>query len=215
MELTTSAGEVFYSYAVGDEQASRAILIIHDWWGILDYNHQWADEFAKAGYQALVIDLYDGFHPADAKKAGEYMRSLNQEVTHRKLQTALLSLKKSQRKLAVLGWSFGGLQAQQATLQNPDLVDATIFFYCRNLLNKSNAKLLKGPVLAIFAETERTWPDKQAELEYVMAESNQILELRSYDADHGFVNPESPRFDHDASEDALKLSIMFLDKYLA
>lgn len=214
MELTTPIGEIFQVDVFGSEGAMKAALLIHDWWGVLEYNHQWASELAKRGYRTMVIDLYDGHHPVDSKAAGEYMRSLNQEVLNRKLQTALLALRATPRKVAVLGWSFGGSQAQLVALQYPELVDATIFFYCRNVLNKHNAGIIRGPVLAFFSETERTWPDKQAELEYAMSEAGKTFELHSYDADHGFVNPERSRYDSEAAEESWRVTVAFLEKHL-
>ena len=215
MELTTTAGEVFDTYVAGPEKATKSVLIIHDWWGILDYNREWADQFAQKGYRAMVIDLYDGYHPKDVKEAGEYMRGINQEIANRKLQTALDFLQASKRKVATLGWSFGGLQAQQATLHNPDKVDATVLFYCRIIFDRQNVVNLHGPVLAIFAETERTWPDKQVALEHVMSELDKTLVCYSYDADHGFANPDSPRYDSEVTEEAWQMTVSFLDKYLS
>jgi carboxymethylenebutenolidase len=200
---------------VGPEQATKAVLIIHDWWGMLDYNHEWADQFASLGYRAMVLDLYNGYHPTDAKQASEYMHSLDQEENNRKLESALRALQAPNRKVAVLGWSFGGLQAQQAALQFPDMVDAIVLFYCRIIVDKHNATTLNSPVLALFSETERTWPDKQVALEYVMSDANKILECHSYDADHGFANPDSPRYDSEAIEEAWQVIVAFLDKYLA
>jgi carboxymethylenebutenolidase len=215
MELTTSKGEVFHNYIVGPEQATKAVLIIHDWWGMLDYNREWADEFAQSGYRALVVDLFNGHHPADVKKAGEYMRSLDPKVNKRKLQTALTALQAPNRKIAVLGWSFGGLQAQQIALQYPDMVNALVIFYCRIILDKYNAETLSCPVLALFSEIERTWPDKQVSLEQAMLEADKILECHSYDAAHGFANPDSPRYDNDAVEETRQVTVAFLDKHLA
>ncbi len=203
-----------YIYITGPEEATKAVLIIHDWWGLLDYNREWANEFAKLGYRAMVVDLYNGYHPVDTKKAGEYMRNIEIDVIHSKLQSALCSLQAPNRKVAILGWSFGGLQAQHAALQNPDMVDAVVLFYCRIILDKHNATTLKGPVLAIFSETERTWPDKQVALENAMIEANKILECHSYDADHGFANPDSPRYDSEVTQEAWKVTAAFLDQYL-
>ncbi|MEN8217459.1 MAG: alpha/beta fold hydrolase [Pseudomonadota bacterium] len=200
---------------VGPEQATKAVLIIHDWWGMLDYNREWADQFASLGYRAMVVDLYNGYHPADAKQASEYMHSLAHEENNRKLESALRALQAPNRKVAVLGWSFGGLQAQQAALQFSDMVDAIVLFYCRIIVDKHNAMTLNSPVLALFSETERTWPDKQVALEYVMSDANKILECHSYDADHGFANPDSPRYDSEAIEEAWQVIVAFLDKYLA
>jgi len=215
MELTTPKGEVFNNYIVGPEQAHRAVLIIHDWWGILDYNHEWADQFAKLGYRAMVVDLYNGYHFADAKQASEYMHRLDQKLNNSKLETALRTLQAPNRKVAVLGWSFGGLQAQHAALQNPDIVNALVLFYSRIIVDKHNAATLNSPMLAMFSETERTWPDKQVALENVMSDANKILECHSYDADHGFVNPDSPRYDSEVTEEAWQVMMTFLDKNLA
>lgn len=215
MELTTTAGEVFDIYITGPEKATKSILIIHDWWGVLDYNREWANQFAQKGYRAMVIDLYGGYHPKDVKEAGEYMRSIDQEVANRKLHTALNYLQTSKRKIATLGWSFGGLQAQQAALHNPDKVSAVVLYYCRIIFDRQNVAKLRSAVLAIFAETERTWPDKQVALEHVMSELDKLLVCYSYDADHGFANPESPRYDSEVTEEAWRMTINFLDKYLS
>ncbi len=212
MELTTSEGERFENYIVGPEQTSRAILIIHDWWGMLDYHKEWADKFAEVGYRAMVVDLFNGHHPTNTKQAGEYMRSIDQQINNRKLYTALTTLQAANRQIAVLGWSFGGVQAQYAALQNPDMVNALVIFYCRIILDKRNVETLTCPMLAIFSETERTWPDKQVSLEHVMSEANKILQCYSYDADHGFVNPDSPRHDNDAAEETRLATVAFLDQ---
>ncbi len=215
MELTTPKGEVFHNYIVGPENATKAVLIIHDWWGLLDYNREWADQFAQLGYRAMAIDLYNGYHPVDAFDAGEHMRRIGIDTVYNKLQTALMTLQAPNRKVAVLGWSFGGLQAQHAALRYPDMVNAMVLFYSRIILDKHNGETLNGPVLAIFSETERTWPDKQVALEQAMVEANKIVECRSYDAEHGFANPESSRHDNEVTKEAWQVTIMFLDKYLA
>jgi len=69
-------------------------------------------------------------------------------------------------------------------------------------------------VLGIFAEAERTWPDKQVALENLMAEFDKILICQSYDADHGFVNPDSVKFDDQATEHSRDITVNFLNKYL-
>ncbi|MDY7094371.1 MAG: dienelactone hydrolase family protein [Acidobacteriota bacterium] len=214
MALTTPVGETFETYTFGSEQATQGVLIIHDWWGLRDYNIQWAEQFAQLGFRALVIDLYEGRQPVDAKEAGECMRNVVQEVANRKLQTALQQLQAPQRKIAVLGWSFGGLQAQHAVLHNPEYVDAIVLFYCRIILNKQNATVLKGPVLAIFSETERSWPDKQTALEYAMTDAGKTLTCYSYEAEHGFANPQSPHYDSEITEETWQLTVDFLNQWL-
>jgi len=214
MFLETAAGEKFGVHQRGQADAERAILIIHDWWGVKPYNIDWAERFAGMGYRTLVVDLYDGYHPKDAHEAGEVMRNIDQDKVQRKLQSALVHLKAKQHRIAVLGWSFGGLQAQYASFLKPDAVTATIFFYCRILTEPEMIASLQGPVLGIFSETERTWPEKQEKWQAAMAAAGKSYESHSFAADHGFVNPESPRFDTAATERSWQLVVDFLKRKL-
>lgn len=215
LHLTTTAGETFEAYSVGAANAKRCILIIHDWWGMLDYNKEFANHFKRLGYKAMVIDLYNGHHPENTKEAGEFMRSIDQAVASRKVLAALEHLKRPNRKIAMLGWSFGGVQAQHAALDYPDAVRAIVLYYCRIIFDKQNIQQLQTPVLGIFAEAERTWPDKQVALENLMAEFDKTLVCQSYDTDHGFANPDSVKFDDQATEHSRDITVEFLNKYLA
>ncbi len=142
------------------------------------------------------------------------MRNIDQAATSRKLQSCLHYLKTENCKVGVLGWSFGGLQAQHALLENPELVDALSIFYCRILFNRQNIHPVHAPILAIFAETERTWPDKQADLEQLMAEYDKTLVCESFDASHGFANPDGNNYDNDACEGGWAACASFFKKYL-
>lgn len=214
MQLNSRNGERFECYSAGDHNADHAILIIHDWWGVKPYNREWADRFAGLGYRALVIDLYNGEQPPDAQQAGELMRKLDQQVADTKLLTALEFLHREHQKIAVLGWSFGGLQAQYAALLAPQLCAATIFSYCRVISDADAIARLEGPVLGLFSETERTWPEKQDKWIAAMDAAGKIYEHHSFNADHGFMNPESPRFDKMATEASWQLIVDFLHRQL-
>lgn len=214
MLLVTSAGEEFEIHARGPASAERGLLILHDWWGVKPYNLEWAERFAARGYRAIVVDLYDGYNPKDAQEAGEMMRSIDQELAERKLLAALDYLKASQPRIAVLGWSFGGLQAQQATFLEPQTIVATVFYYCRIIDDPQLIASLQGAVLGIFSETERTWPEKQEKWQAAMSAAGKTYESHSYPADHGFVNPESPRFDPAATEQSWHVVADFLDRHL-
>ena len=214
MSLKTLAGEEFNIYERGPADAESGVLIIHDWWGVKPYNIHWAERFADLGYRAVVLDLYDDYTPKDAQEAGEMMRNIDQDTADRKLKAALDLLKAKQRHIAVLGWSFGGQQAQLATFLDPEAIDATIFYYSRVLIEPELLATLQGPVLAIFSETERTWPEKQEKWQAAMAAAGKAYVSHSYAADHGFVNPESPRFDAEAAERSWEAVVDFLKRQL-
>lgn len=214
MQLISRFGETFDCYSAGEESAERAVLLIHDWWGVRPYNRDWADRLAAHGFRALVIDLYAGESPADAQEAGEMMRNIDQEAADAKLLAALTYLSQSHRRIGVLGWSFGGLQAQYATLLDPSAVAATVFYYCRVISDAESVAALQGPVLGIFSETERTWPEKQEKWIAAMEGAGKTFEYQSFNADHGFANPESPRFDKQAAESSWGLTVDFLQRRL-
>lgn len=212
LTLQTDTNTSFQVYVSGEVAADKGILLLHDWWGVLDYNIEWADAFATQGYRALVIDLYDGYHPEDAQTAGEHMRNLDQTLANHKLQAALAYLHQTERNVAVLGWSLGGLQAQYAAVIAPEQVNALVFYYCRLLLDETNLAPLNAPILGIFSETERTWPEKQQKLQALAQKLDKTFESHSYNADHGFVNPTSPRFDAEATAQSKQVVETFLQQ---
>jgi len=214
MRLTTAAGELFETYSYGVADVTGAVMLIHDWWGIQPYNKVWAEKLAREGFRVLLVDLYDGHQPQDATDAGEFMRNLDQAIANRKLQTALTELKRHHKHIAVMGWSFGGLQAQNATFLEPEAVNATVFFYSRVITEQDQLAHLNGPVLGIFSTTERTWPQKQLEWETAMKAAGKLFESHSYDADHGFVNDGGPRYDAEATESSWRISLDFLRRTL-
>ena len=72
----------------------------------------------------------------------------------------------------------------------------------------------RGPVLGIYSESERSWPDKQRQFESAMKAAGCVTESVSFTADHGFANPESPRYDADAARIAWQKILEFLARHL-
>ena len=215
IQLTTAEGQPFGGYLSGDEQNQRAVLILHEWWGVKPHNRLWADKLAEAGYLTLVIDLYDGRVTDDAEEAATWMREIDQAQADRKLIAALERLAGDGRRVAVYGCSFGGKEAMQASLLRPDLVAATALAYCRMETDVEKLATLQGPVLAIYAQEERNWPQKQEEFEAAMAAAGKQTEAVGYDAAHGFTNPSSPRYDAAADEEVWQVLLGFLARQLA
>lgn len=213
--LRTACGDYFDVYVSGSAEAQRGILIVHEWWGLKEHNLDWADRFADLGYRAMAIDLYDGRRTDDADEASQWMRELDQDLTDSKLQAALDTLRLAGRKLATYGCSMGGRQAMIATLLEPDSVAATVVAYSRMETDLAKLQTLAGPVLAIYAQQESTWPDKQQRFEAAMAQAGKHTEAVCFDAAHGFTNPASPRYQPAADRAAWQATVAFLDRYLS
>ena len=212
--LYGAAGQPFRGYVCGPQNAPRGVLLIHEWWGLKDHNRALAEQFAELGYRALVADLYDGRVTDDAQQAGEWMRSLDQGEVDGKLRAALRYLQAPGRRVATYGCSFGGRQALEASLLDLHAVAATVMLYSRMETDARRLRALNGPVLAIYAEGERAWPEKMHAFERAMAEAGKVTESHSYAADHGFTNPTSPRYDREADQAAWSVTLAFLARYL-
>ena len=213
IELKTADGKKFNAYVSGDKNAKRGILLVHEWWGLNAHIRAWADRFAQLGYRALAVDLYDGQVATDADSAKRYMSAVNQDEANAKHRAALAALQAPNRKLATIGWCFGGGQSLQASLAEPDKVAATVIYYGPLIADPDRLAFLKGPVLGIFAKRDSSiTPEKVQAFAAAMKQAGKPLELHSYDADHAFANPSGNRFNDAAAQAAWKVTQAFLDK---
>ena len=211
IQLKTADSQAFNVYVAGPGDATGAVMILHEWWGVKPHNRDWADRLGELGYLALVTDLYDGRVTDDSEQAGSWMRDIEQTVADAKLRAALAYLEAPERNIVTYGCSFGGKESMQATLLAPDKVTATIVAYSRMETDVEKLKTLQGPVLAIYAQQERNWPKKQEDFEVAMAFAGKDTEGVGYDAAHGFTNPSSPRYDPEADKAVWETITRFLE----
>ncbi|MFC1334968.1 MAG: dienelactone hydrolase family protein [gamma proteobacterium symbiont of Clathrolucina costata] len=212
--LKTSQDEPFSAYLTGDKAAASAVMILHEWWGVMPHNRLWADRLADIGHLALVVDLYDGRTTDDPELAAEMMRNIDQQRADRKLLAAIDFLHTTGRRVASFGCSFGGKESMRASLLQADKVSATIVAYCRMETEVERLKKLSGPVLAIYARQERNWPEKQDAFETAMKAAGKQTESVGFDAAHGFTNPTSPRYDEAADKASWECIVDFMQRYI-
>ena len=215
MTLKTADGTPFLVYVSGPEDAKRGILLLHEWWGLNDHIRAWADRFARLGYRAYAMDLYGGEVATDPGTAKRLMSSVDQAQANAKMVAALASLAAPGRKLATIGWCFGGGESLQASLAAPGQVSATVIYYGMLVDDPAQLKRLQGPVLGIFAEQDG-WitPAKVAAFEQAMMSAGKSLEVHSYPANHAFANPSGERYNGQAAREAWQVTQAFLDRNL-
>lgn len=211
--LNTDTNIPFECFAVGDASSRAAVLIFHEWWGIKEHNRDWARKFADQGLVALVIDLYDGRSTSRPDEAGRWMQELDQTRADEKVAAAVRHLAEAERKIAVYGCSMGGKQALRAAVLWPDAVRAAVVCYSRMETEVAKLKKLQAPVLAIYAEQEKTWPDKQEAFEAAMDAADRVTESVSYDAAHGFADPDSDNYDPDVADEILEKAAGFIRRH--
>ena len=214
-ELKTKDGKTFKAYLTGPKDARKALLMIHEWWGLNAHIKGTADSFAKLGYRVLAIDLYDGKVAKTREDAGKFMKAVDDKAATAKLVAALDSLAMKGRKVGTIGWCFGGGWSLQASLAAPGKVQATCLYYGRVVDDPETLKALESPVLGIFAKNDG-WitPAVVGKFEKGLKTAGVKAEIKIYDADHAFANPSGKRFHRPSARDAWKRTLAFFETHL-
>jgi carboxymethylenebutenolidase len=202
-----------------DNQQHPALILIHDWWGLKDSFRQFAENFAKLGYVALAVDLYDGKSAATRDEARTLATGVSQNVpaAFDNLKSAVAYLKNrtdvDPTRLAAIGWCFGGGWSYQIAKNNLG-VKASIIYY--GFFNpKDDLSKMRATILGHFGKIDRaikvdTVYEFQANLKTLSGDH----EVYIYEnAGHAFANP-GDRYVKAAAELAWNRTVVFLDKYL-
>jgi dienelactone hydrolase len=110
-------GAVMEGYRVYDDAVAGkrpAVLIVHQWTGLTDYEKGRARQLAEMGYNVFALDIYGkGIRPqppAAGVEAGKYKGA--RSLYRGRLMAGLALLQKDERtdagKVAAIGYCFGG-----------------------------------------------------------------------------------------------------------
>src|SRR5665213_3079553 len=93
----------------GGPNRHRAIILIHEWWGLNKWVKKQATSLAAYGYVALAVDLYQGKVTADPTEARKLKRGLRESRAIRDLKGAFAYLgghpDVDPKHIGSLGWS--------------------------------------------------------------------------------------------------------------
>lgn len=204
-------------YVSKPETPSRkAVLLIHEWWGLNDHIKSLADNFSLRGYNAVAVDLFEGKTTTAEKEAAALMGADDPRRSLPKLREALAWLRHGPlraEKVATVGWCFGGGYSLQCALQMPDLVDAAVIYYGQVETDPSKLEGCRVPLLGIFAEQDNwiTLP-KVMKFEEACKRAGVSLESYTFDAAHAFANPRNAQYDPRLAKEAENKVWAFLDK---
>jgi len=218
-------GKSVNGYLAEPPTASKApaMVVIQEWWGLNDQIRGVADKFAKAGYRALVPDLYRGKTAVDAKEANHLMTGLNfGDAAGQDIRGAVQYLKKTgSAKVGVTGFCMGGALTVLSAVNVPEM-DAGVIWYGYPPLEYVDASKIKAPLLGHWATHDQAFAiggvDK---LEDKLRAAKVGFEFHRYDAKHAFANEtadskglEMLKYDPKAAEVAWKRTMDFLAQRL-
>src|SRR3569623_954936 len=217
LTLKTAFGTDFDAYAVGPADAPRAVLLLHDRFGMSTQVRDWAARFAAQGYRALAIDLSDGRRAKKWPHATSIMSAIDPEAATADIAAALNYLTPEERKVENDSWDYGATQALLATIDASVSVAATVAFYPTALVtNQDQLQLIANPVLVVVAERDQQLGNDQIlAFKDGMSKTRVDFNVMALDAERGFINPLSDDYSADNSRTAWDVTQEFLTRYLA
>ena len=133
-----------------------AILIVHDWMGVSDYQKMRAEQLAALGYVALAADVYGkGVRPANrdeaSAQAGKFYkdRALLRARVRAGLDYLAGQPQADATRLAAIGYCFGGAGALELARSGAPLRAAVTFHGSLSAADTSDAKNIKAKVLVL------------------------------------------------------------------
>lgn len=192
------------------------LLVIQEWWGLVDHIRDVCDRFARAGFVALAPDLYRGEATGDPDAAGRLMMDLQVPRAARDLDGAVTELLNQQgvvgAKVGVIGFCMGGQLALFAAGQN-ERIGAVVDCYGVHPNVQPDLSAVRAPVMGIFAEHDDFIPmDTARALEADLRASGQRADFTFYPGvQHAFMNDTRPDvYNAEAAERAWSDAISFL-----
>ena len=207
--------------AIPASQRGPGVLVIQEWWGLVDHIKDVCDRMAAEGFVALAPDFYHGTATKSPDEAGKLFMALNIVKAGADLRGAADALlgrpEVTSRQVGVVGFCMGGQLALYAGVEYPDRIAAVVDFYGIHPNVRIDPARLKVPLLAHFAKRDTSVKEADARVLVgkIEAAGGRVV-AHYYDADHAFFNDTRPTvFDKAAAKTAWDRTLGFLHQYVA
>lgn len=217
MEFRTPDGGMAKAYTLAtNPRTTKYLLVIHEWWGLNDHIKQEADRLydSLGNVTVMALDLYDGKVTDNPDEAGKIMNAVKPERCEAIIKGALAVAGKD-GEVATIGWCFGGGWSLRSSILAEGRGAGCVMYYGMPVEKAEDLAPINAPILGIFAKKDG-WINEPVinKFEQLCKATGESLEVHWYDADHGFANPSSPRYNQAAAQEANMLALAFLKEKL-
>ncbi len=212
------AMKALLSKPVETKQALGGIVVVHENRGLNPHIEDVARRAALAGFISIAPDMLTplGGYPGNDDQGRELQSKRDRNEMLEDFIAAcefIKSHKDCTGKVGVVGFCFGGWISNMMAVRVPDL-SAAVPFYGGQPATEDVPKI-KAPLLLHFGELDTRvnegWPAYEAALK----ENNKQYTAYIYaNANHGFHNDTTPRYDKAAAELAWKRTVDFFNEKL-
>jgi len=194
------------------------LVVIQEIFGVNSHIRSVVDRFAAQGFDAVAPALFDrlrpgielGYEADDIAEGREIRGKITQAEAEMDVAAAIALLRGEGRKVAVVGYCWGGSLAWAAATRL-DGVDAAVGYYGGQIAEMANEQP-RCPVLLHFGETDASIPMSQVE---TVRAKHPDLPLHVYpEAGHGFSCDARASYHGPSAALALERTLAFLRQHL-
>ncbi len=216
LDLAASSGQTTAYVARPDGEATRAVLVIQEWWGLNAHIKDIVSRYADEGFLAIAPDLYHGKVAANPDEAAKMMHALELDDGIDIIRTAIdaARTKFGISHFGITGYCMGGTYALRSACLLEGVSAAAAFY--GDVPEEDVLAKLSTPTLFI-SGTKDKWinPEKVAALEDTVERLELPITSVKYEADHAFFNDTRPEvYDETAARDAWALVTGFYNDKL-
>jgi carboxymethylenebutenolidase len=228
------------AYVAGSENNRAGIILIHEVWGLNKNIRSLADRLAAEGYLVLAPDLIsqtgitekidqsilaEAANPATRDEAQKKMRAImapirseefgRETVERLKICFNYLRQEYGIKKIAVMGFCFGGTYSYSLAVNEPALA-AALPFYGHAPEKEEELAKISCPIMAFYGEKDTALVQDLPRLQNSMKKLKKDFRFKVYpNTGHAFMNDTNPTtYNKEAADDAWREALEFLKAHL-
>ena len=199
VEFTSNGQQAQGHLAVPASGSGPGVVVIQEWWGLVDHIRDVCDRFAAEGFTALAPDLFHGRRTTEPDEAGKLMMELEVERAARDMSGAVDYLLGHEaatgNRVGAVGFCMGGGLVLVLAARNGDKVGAAVTYYGVFPHGTPDLSGITAPVLGHFGATDESIPPERVEeLERTIRQQAGVPVTfhRYHGAGHAFFNDDRP-----------------------
>jgi carboxymethylenebutenolidase len=196
-----------------------AVIVIHEFWGLVDHIKDIARRFANEGYTAMAVDLFDGKSASKPDEAMKIRQEFSEEKVLGDLKGATAYLKTlsfvNPKGIGSVGFCMGGWLSLSLACHSKELAGAVVF-YGRIPAQMDLVKNLCCPILGNYGGADLGITDADINrLKAALTGYGKEFDIKVYPgAPHAFFNDTKESYRPDAAKDAWNRTLTFFRRTL-
>ncbi|WP_291510331.1 dienelactone hydrolase family protein [Acidithiobacillus sp.] len=209
-----------------------AVLVFIEAFGVNEHFRELAERLAKAGYCAVVPDIYHGkvYDYTDFDGAIGHLRTLKDDQVMTEAQTAVASILQRPEvrgpRVGVLGFCMGGRYAFLANAELGERVAATVAFYGGGIAPDKDpagrppllghVDKMQAPLLLLYgAEDQSIAPEEHGRIATALSTARKRYTLTVFPgAPHGFFSDRRDSYRAEPAREAWEMTLNHLQRGL-